>query len=118
MKNEPLLHQDGFGHSVVALGNDQMLIGATGAEPAGAVYLFSFAPLLSIAPDPQFSTITLSWSAPAEGLMLEHINALPSAPTASWSVVQLPYQTNGSCFSVTVTNAPRAGNQFFRLHKP
>jgi hypothetical protein len=62
--------------------------------------------------------ITLSWQVTEDGWVLEHTNALPSVAVASWPQVPPPYQTNGGLISVTFTNSPATGNQFFRLHKP
>jgi probable HAF family extracellular repeat protein len=64
------------------------------------------------------NTIIVAWPAPAKGWVLEGTNALPSVAVASWPPVQLPYQTNAGTISVTFTNTPPVGNQFFRLHKP
>jgi hypothetical protein len=119
---------DRFGHSVAAVGTDWALIGTpwddTGAANAGAAYLFSLepltppAPLLSTSLNPQLSTITISWPAPAEGWLLEGTNALPSMAASSWPPVPPPYQTNAGTISVTFTNLPATGSQFFRLRQP
>lgn len=61
--------------------------------------------------------IIVSWPAPAVGWLLERTNGL-NGVTAPWPQVAPPYQTNGSTISVTITNTPAVGNQFFRLHKP
>jgi hypothetical protein len=64
------------------------------------------------------NTLTISWPAQSDGMVLEYTNTLPSVPVASWPAVSAPYQTNGGNISVTVTNTPAVGNQFYRLHKP
>jgi hypothetical protein len=61
--------------------------------------------------------ITVSWPGPADGWLLERTNVLSSA-SAPWAVVPPPYETNGGTISMTFTNTPAVGNQFFRLHKP
>ncbi len=114
---------DYFGFSVAAVGTERVLIGVanddTGAINAGAAYLFSLeiTPSLSIRLDPHLATITISWSALAEGWVLERTNALPSVAAAIWPRVPPPYQTNAGTISVVLTNNPVTGNQFFRLHK-
>ncbi len=113
-----------FGFSAAAVGTDRVLIGAlydnTGAPGAGAAYLFSLdtPPSVSISLGPQLSNITVSWSALAEGWVLERTNALPSVAGDAWPQVPPPYQTNAGTISVAFTNNPATGNQFFRLHKP
>ena len=117
-----------FGSSVTAVGTNRVLIGAsgdnTGASGAGAAYLFSLeqitppAPSLSTSRNPSLSTLTISWPAPAEGWLLESTNALPSVASSSWPPVPPPYQTNAGTISVTFTNQPATGNQFFRLRQP
>ena len=57
--------------------------------------------------------ITVSWPGPADGWLLERTNVLSSA-SAPWPVVPPPYETNGGTISVTFTNTPAVGNQFFR----
>ncbi|MGA2853251.1 MAG: PEP-CTERM sorting domain-containing protein [Verrucomicrobiota bacterium] len=64
------------------------------------------------------TAVIVSWPAPADGWVLESTNALPPAAVASWPVVPEPYQTNSGTISVTFTNTPATGSQFFRLHKP
>jgi hypothetical protein len=61
--------------------------------------------------------ITVSWSGPADGWLLERTNVLSGA-SAPWPVVPPPYETNGGTVSMTFTNTPAVENQFFRLHKP
>jgi hypothetical protein len=74
-------------------------------------------PVLNVVTTPT-NTLTLSWPAQSDGMVLEYTNALPPVAVASWPVLPLPYQTNAGVISVTVTNTPAVGNQFFRLHKP
>lgn len=61
--------------------------------------------------------IIVSWPAPAVGWLLERTNVL-NGVSAPWPLVPPPYQTNGDTISVTFTNTPAVGSQFFRLHKP
>jgi hypothetical protein len=61
--------------------------------------------------------ITVSWPATAADWLLERTNVLSGA-SAPWPVVPPPYETNGGTLSMTFTNTPAVGNQFFRLHKP
>jgi hypothetical protein len=75
----------------------------------------SGAPFLSVTRSNNL--VIVSWPLPANGWLLERTNALPPA-SGSWSAVPAPYQTNATTLSVTFTNLPPAGNQFFRLHKP
>jgi len=60
--------------------------------------------------------ITVSWPATAADWLLERTNVLSTA-SASWPVVAPPYQPNGGTISVTFTNTPAVGSQFFRLRK-
>jgi len=61
-------------------------------------------------------SVLVSWPVPADGWLLERTNVLTGL-TGPWIPVALPYQTNGGLISVSFTNAPPAGNQFFRLRK-
>ncbi len=79
-------------------------------------FVYSGIPALDIARTND--QITVSWPAPAASWMLERTNALPAVAVASWPQVPPPYQTNAGVISVTFTNSPATGNQFFRLHKP
>lgn len=115
---------DGFGRSLLAVGNDRVLIGAlgndTGATDAGTAYLFSTetpAPLLLIRREPA-SALTVSWPAPAPDWVLEFTNTLPLVAAALWPQVLAPYQTNAGTLSMTLTNLPGNSSHFFRLHKP
>lgn len=119
---------DWFGISVAALGPDRVMVGAylddLGATDSGTAYLYNLAaaaiqaPSLAISRDLELSTITVSWSATAEGWILQTTNALPTWPLDPWHGAVGPLQTNGGSISMTVTNAPSVGNRFFRLHKP
>ena len=73
------------------------------------------APLLTIALNPQLSTVAVSWPAPAEGWRLERTNILTGV-AGPWTPVPPPYQTNGP--SLYFVEPTTAGNQFYRLHKP
>jgi len=74
------------------------------------------APTLSVARTAT-NTIVISWPWPAEGWVLQATNALPTV-SAPWPQIPPPYQTNAGVISVTVTNVPPTGSQFYRLHKP
>jgi hypothetical protein len=74
------------------------------------------APPLAITRTPT-NTVVVSWPAPAENWILERTNALPII-NAPWPAVPPPYQNDGARLSAVFTNAPPAGNQFFRLRKP
>jgi hypothetical protein len=73
------------------------------------------APLLSIALNPQLSTITVCWPLPADGWVLESTNALPKV-AAPWPQIAPPYQTNGA--NLQFIELTPSGNRFYRLHKP
>jgi hypothetical protein len=62
--------------------------------------------------------ITVSWPSSAGGWVLENTNALPPVAVTSWPQVPAPYHTNAGVISVTFTNIPATGSQFFRLHQP
>lgn len=83
-----------------------------GAEVA---YVYSGIPRLTITQTNE--RITISWPVLVDAWGLESTNALGDA-SALWPPVPPPYQTNAGTVSVTITNAPAIGNQFFRLHKP
>lgn len=113
---------DSFGWAVAALGSGQIIIGAnydnTGAHAAGAAYLYALT--YSDVPNLKFDRIggnlLLSWPRPSTGFVLETTTGLAAPPgTNVWTQVPLPYQTNATEISVTVTPAT---NQFFRLHQP
>ena len=72
------------------------------------------APLLSVTN--LGSHVLVSWSAPADGWLLERTNVL-TGMAGPWTPMSPPYQTNGGVISVNFTNTPPTGNQFFRLHK-
>ena len=73
-----------------------------------------YVPVLSITRTNEL--ITVSWPGLADGWSLERTNVLSSA-SAPWPLVAPPYETNGGTISVTFTNTPAVGSQFFRLHK-
>jgi hypothetical protein len=113
---------DFFGWSVAAIGADYVLIGAfqddTGADGAGAVYLFRAEqtrepPTLTIHPTTT-NALVVSWPSPSAGWMLqENTNDVSSL---NWSNV-----TSG-CFDDGTNKAfivsPPTGNRFYRLFKP
>jgi hypothetical protein len=59
--------------------------------------------------------VTVAWSKPADGWVLESTPAL-SVSALAWTQVTQPYQDDGTNPYITLS-AP-AGNTFFRLHKP
>ena len=59
--------------------------------------------------------VTVAWSKPADGWVLESTPAL-SGPALAWTQVTQPYQDGGTHLYITLS-AP-AGKAFFRLHKP
>jgi sugar lactone lactonase YvrE len=97
--------------------------------PDGALYASHFGNDLiwRVMPDDQIrltitrtatNSVVVSWAAPAVGWVLERTNALSATVGDSWPQVPPPYQSNAGVISVTITNTPASGNQFFRLHKP
>jgi len=72
------------------------------------------APLLTITPSSQLSTITVSWPSPSTGWTLQqNTNGVGSV---NWSSVTNGVQDNRTEKFLTVT--PPAGNRFYRLHIP
>jgi hypothetical protein len=98
---------------------------ATGALSGGAFALEGgFWVVVSTAPAPGVPTlsislragvVTVAWSKPADGWVLESTPAL-SGPALAWTQVTQPYEDHGTHLSITL-RAP-AGIAFFRLHKP
>lgn len=74
-----------------------------------------YVPILTITKTNEL--LIVSWPGPAAGWMLERTNVLRDV-SAPWPTVSPPCQTNGDTISVTFTNTPAVGSQFFRLHKP
>ena len=60
--------------------------------------------------------VVVSWPIPADGWLLVRTNLLTDV-AALWPLVPPPYQTNGDVISVSFTNLPAGGKQFFRLSK-
>jgi hypothetical protein len=60
------------------------------------------------------NTVVVSWPLPADGWVLEAINALP-AVAAPWPQIAPPYQTNGA--DLQFTEPLTAGNRFYRLRR-
>ena len=73
------------------------------------------APLLSIALNPQLSTITVSWPLPATGWLLNATTNLVTGGSV-WTEIPPAYQTNG--VNLQFTEPLPVGNKFYRLHKP
>lgn len=75
------------------------------------------APLLSIALNPELSTVNVSWPRPATGFLLEHVLAIDASPVTGWTLVPpATYQTNATDIFITIPSP--AGNNFYRLRKP
>jgi hypothetical protein len=70
------------------------------------------APLLSIALNPQLSTINVSWPSPSTGWTLQQNTN--SVSSLNWSNVTSGIQDNDTTKTLTVT--PPAGNRFYRLN--
>jgi len=108
---------DGFGYSVAAVGADQVLIGSpyndTGAEDAGAAYLFSAVPSLTICLTTT-NTVAVSWPSPWTGWTLqENTNGVASV---NWSNAPGVIQGDGTKKSLVVDYP--TGERFYRLFKP
>ena len=105
-----------FGAAVVAVGKDQVIIGAAdapGAAQAGAAYLFALPyPPLSIARNG--SAASMKWITPETGLALEQTDALGTSPV--WSNTTNSVSINGLTNVVQQTMATT--NRFFRLRRP
>jgi hypothetical protein len=100
---------------VVALGIRSEWISGAEQEGLDNFRLWAGAPALTVMRSN--NAVVVSWTASAEGWVLEATNALPSV-AAPWPQVAPLYQTNSGTISVIFTNTPATGNQFFRLHKP
>lgn len=73
------------------------------------------APLLSI--ERVGSSVRVFWPLPATGFVLDQATALSNTPPqTAWSPVAMPYQTNATHISITVSSP--TGNRFYRLRKP
>jgi hypothetical protein len=114
---------DKFGWTVAAVGNSQVLIAApyddTGANDAGAVYLFnhseqpSNSPNLTIRPTTT-NTVAVLWPSPSTDWTLqENTNGVASV---NWSNVTSGIQDDGTNKSFIVN--PPTGSRFYRLFKP
>ncbi len=110
--------RDGFGSAVAVVGNNRVLIGAygdnTGADHAGAAYLFSIpAPSLTIRLTP-INRVAISWPSPSTGWTLQQNT--DGMASANWSNVLGPIQDDGT--TKTLLLSPPTGERFFRLVKP
>jgi hypothetical protein len=112
-----------FGSFLAALGTDGVLVGApfdnTGANEAGAVYLFrtavqpSGAPRLSILLTTT-NAVALSWPSPSTGWTLQqNTNGLASV---NWSNAAGTIEDDGATNTLIIN--PQTGNWFYRLFKP
>jgi Tol biopolymer transport system component len=111
----PVISDDG---GTVAFESSAYDLTDNDANGRGDIFIWALAtpsPSLTIARTN--NQVQISWPASAGGWMLERTNALRTV-SAPWPKVPPPYQTNGGVISVTITNTPAVGNQFFRLHKP
>ena len=114
---------DWFGASVAALGSDSVLIGAhrddTGAENAGAAYLFRIAVQTSEAPNLTIhltttNALVISWqSISTEWKLQQNTNGMASV---NWSNASGPFQDDGTNKTLVVN--PPVGNRFYRLSRP
>jgi len=112
-----------FGSSLATLGTDRVLVGApfdnTGANAAGAVYLFSTAAQPSGAPRLSIlltttNAVALSWPSPSTGWTLQqNTNGLASV---NWSNAPGTIEDDGSTNTLIIN--PQTGNWFYRLFKP
>ena len=75
------------------------------------------APLLTVARNLTTGAVTVSWTRPAQGWVLDETANMAAPPMAiSWSPVSAAsYQTNATHISVTIP-AP-AGNRYYRLRR-
>jgi len=108
---------DRFGYSVAAVGTDRVLIGAyqdnTGAGDAGAAYLFSAVPSLTIRLTTT-NTVAVSWPSPwTDWALQENTNGVASV---NWSNATGTIQDDGTNMTLIVN--PPTGNRFYRLFKP
>jgi hypothetical protein len=129
-----LAEGDAFGWTV-AVSGDTVLVGAiyedsratgvngVGNDPdiiydSGAAYVFSrlgpvMAPRLNI--QHTAGNVRVSWLLQADDFVLDCATNL-NAPNTVWDQVPLPYDTNATHISITVTSP--VGNKFYRLRKP
>ena len=60
--------------------------------------------------------VTISWTKPADGFVLQQASSLRSPPASNvWATVPFPYQTNATRIFITVPQSP--GVKFYRLRK-
>lgn len=106
-----------FGISVAAVGSDQVLIGASyenrDAGSAGAAYLFSPIPSLTIRPTAT-NTVAVSWPSPSTGWTLQQNTN--NVGSVNWSNAPGPIQDDDTNKTLIVN--PPIGNRFYRLFKP
>ena len=112
---------DLFGVSVAAMGSDRVVIGAyednTGADGAGAAYLFNIAPAGVPSLTIQLTitnTVAVSWPSPSTGWNLQQ--KTNSISSVNWSNVVTTPADDGTTKTVIVN--PPTGNRFYRLYKP
>lgn len=74
------------------------------------------APILTITHNPQLSTVTVSWPAPAEGWRLHATTNLITGGSV-WREIPPPYQTNVTA-DIWFSDPLPVKNKFYRLHKP
>jgi hypothetical protein len=113
------------------IGNNYSVTGTIGQPDAGAMSGGNYtlqgdfwgvigavqtpgAPLLSIALNPQLSTLHVSWPSPSTGWALQ-VNT-NSVSSVNWSNVNSGIQDDGTTKTLIVS--PPAGNRFYRLTKP
>ncbi len=124
------LEWSGFYAGGTSVGEEFTLTGTIGQPDAGTLTGGGFTltggiqALLAAVPAPgapvlcfdrtATNTVVLSWANTPEGWLLERAPALD--PTASWTAVPQPWQTNAT--SVYVIEPLSAGSQFYRLRQP
>lgn len=97
--------------------NRQALTGGNFSVLGGFWSLFAVqspgAPLLSIALNPPFPAVTVSWPSPSTGFVLQQTTDLTGT---NWIAVPLPVSDNGTSKFIIVN--PPGGNRFYRLFQP
>lgn len=74
------------------------------------------APRLLVTRDQQSGTVTISWTLPDDGWVLEQSPTLGEAPTPWSTVPPATYQSDGTRRFITVPNP--VGRRFYRLQQP
>ncbi len=112
-----------FGAAFAVLGSNAFAIGShqddTGAEDAGAVYLFQLetirVPNLNVTPVDAFN-VRLSWPRAAAAFRLEETEASLEPAATQWREITSLYESNSTNSSVIVPSS--IGTRFYRLRYP